>query len=406
MKTIITIILITISQLVSAQNILNKYLETAAKESPVLKAKFNEYLASMEKIPQVSALPDPQLIFGYFIMPVETKNGSQQAKVSLTQMFPWFGTLNAKENVAVNAAKARYEVFENEKSKLFFEVKSTFYDIYFIRKKIEITQENIKILNTLKRLALIKIEAGKASATDELKIEMQLADLQNDFKLFNDDINVNELKFSNLLNSNISKINTPDSLWDDDFLYEKQAILDSLKINNHGLKKLDFVSETYKSKEIVSKKQSYPNIVAGIDYIGIANNSISPESGRDALFVKVGFSIPLHRKKYKAAINEAVIMQKATDDLKTAKINSLETIFDNYYSKYEDAKRKIILFEKQKVLAERTIKLLETEYSVTGANFEEILRIQRMFLRYSLELEKAKVNKLKAVAFINFLMGK
>jgi len=214
------------------------------------------------------------------------------------------------------------------------------------------------------------------------------------------------LKFNNLLNSENENIITPGDLPNSNLKFDKQAIIDSLKANNHQLKRLDLIAETYKSKEIVSRKQSFPNIVAGIDYIGIADNSISPQSGRDALFIKVGFSIPLHRKKYKASVNEAVLMQEATQNYKTAKINSLETIFENYYSKYEDAKRRIILFKKQKQLAKRTIRLLETDYSTNGNNFDEILRIQRMYLRYSLSLEKAKVDKQKSMAFINYLMGR
>merc|ERR1711974_383443 len=47
----------------------------------------------MQKVAQVNNLPDPTFSFGYFISPVETRVGPQRAKVGLTQMFPWFGTL-------------------------------------------------------------------------------------------------------------------------------------------------------------------------------------------------------------------------------------------------------------------------------------------------------------------------
>ena len=67
-------------------------------------------------------------------------------------MFPWFGTLKAKENVAIQMAKAKYEVPE-AKSMLFNEVRSTYYNLYFNRKAIEITRENLTILNTFQKLA-------------------------------------------------------------------------------------------------------------------------------------------------------------------------------------------------------------------------------------------------------------
>ena len=405
-KIIILTIFLAFSSSLFAQNILNQYLETAAKNNPALKAKFNEYNASLEKVPQVGALPDPQLTFGYFIMPVETKNGPQNLKISFTQMFPWFGTLNSKEDVFISAAKAKYESFEDAKSNLFFDVKSTYYDLYFIQKGIDITLENIEILNTFKRLANIKIEAGKASGVDELRVELELNDLENNLALLKDKWFVNSVKFNNLLNvENNANIKIPKTLWIDDLQYSRQAVIDSLTINNHQIKSLDFLKESFVYNEQLGRKQGRPNIILGIDYAAIGKSGTSPYAGKDALMIKLGITIPLYRKKYSAMVNEAVIQQKVIDDNKLNKINVLETLFEKVYSEYIDANRRIILFEKQTELAKRAIKLLETEYANSGKNFEEILRMDKSVLKYSLELEKARADKQVSIAFINYLMG-
>ena len=127
--------------MVSAQEELEGYLQTAAENNPGLKARFNEYMAALEIAPQVSTLPDPQVAFAYFISPVETRVGPQQFRMSTSQMFPWFGTLKAKENVAIQSARAKYEVFLEAKSRLFNEVRSIYYNLYFNRKAIEITRK-------------------------------------------------------------------------------------------------------------------------------------------------------------------------------------------------------------------------------------------------------------------------
>ena len=405
-KIIIISILLIISGSLFSQDILYQYLETAAKNNPALKAKFNEYNASLEKVPQVGALPDPQLTFGYFIMPVETKNGPQQAKISFTQMFPWFGTLNSKEDVFVSAAKSKYEEFEDAKSKLFFEIKSTYFDLYFINKGIEITLENIVILKTFQRLALIKIEAGTASAVDELRVELELNDLENNLALLKDKWFVNSVKFNNLLNvDENSPINMPQTLWTDDLKYSKQTIIDSLTINNHQLRSLDFLKEGFAFNEHLGKKQGKPNIILGVDYTAIGTSGTSADAGKDALMVKVGITIPLYRKKYSAMVNEAIIQQQVIEDKKTDKVNVLESLFERVYSEHSDANRRIVLFNKQSELAKRAIKLLENEYANSGKNFEEILRMDKSVLKYSLELEKARADKQASIAFINYLMG-
>ena len=405
-KLIIIAILLIISNILSAQDVLNGYLETAASNNLALKAKFNAYNATLEKVPQVGALPDPTLSFGIFIMPVETKNGAQQAKVSFTQMFPWFGTLSSKKDVFINSAKAKYEEFEEAKSSLFFQVKTTFYDLYFIKKGIDITLENIRILETFKRLALIKIEAGTASGVDELRIEMELLDLENNLALLKDNFYANTVKFNNLLNIEASSnIQIPDTLWRDDLPYSKQAVLDSLTQNNHQLRRLDFMKEAFSSNQVLAKKMGQPNIILGADYTAIGSNSLTADAGKDALMVKIGITIPLYRKKYKAMITEAILQQQVVQDKKLDKINVLETLFERVYSQYSDANRRLVLFTRQDALAERAIKLLEREYTTSGRNFEEVLRMEKRLLGYALKLEKARADKQAAIAFIYFLMG-
>ena len=90
MKKIIIIIFTAFgfSTLTNAQS-LDDYFKLAAENNPGLQAKYKSFEAAMQKVTQVSSLPDPNLSFGYFVSPVETRVGPQRARFSLTQMFPW-----------------------------------------------------------------------------------------------------------------------------------------------------------------------------------------------------------------------------------------------------------------------------------------------------------------------------
>jgi len=98
----------------SAQS-LQDYLKRAAENDPGLKASYMEYQAALQRVPQSGSLPDPEISFGYFISPIETRTGSQEARFSVMQMFPWMGTLRAKKDVAAELAKAKYEEFVSKK---------------------------------------------------------------------------------------------------------------------------------------------------------------------------------------------------------------------------------------------------------------------------------------------------
>ena len=407
----IIIVLVLLAVKAQGQSELDNYLKIGAENNPGLKAKFSEYNAALEKVPQVGALPDPTASFGYFISPLETRVGPQRAKLGINQMFPWFGTLNAQEDVAIQRAKAKYEVFEEAKSKLFFDIKSAYFNIYFVKKGIDITRENISILNTFQQLALIKIETGKASAVDEMRVEMEINELENQLAYLVDSKWALEVQFNKLLNQSIeNSIITPNLLWDKNLDLSKDVILDSILNQNHLVKQLDFKIASWRNQEVVAKKLGAPKLSIGVDYAFIgnsANPNLGSENGRDAiLFPKIGISIPIYRKKYKAMFNEATLYAEANEFKKVDKQNQLTSLFEKGFKDYKDGNRRILLFAKQLILADKSLSILLAAYSSDGENFEEVLRMERKVLKYTLELDKARADKNAAAAFINYLTGK
>ena len=411
---IYTIIFISLLLLVSttsfSQSNLESYLKTAAKNNSELKATFSEYMAAMEKVPQVGALPDPQVAFGYFIEPVETRVGPQKWKFNLAQNFPWFGLLEAKENVATEMANAKFEKFENAKSNLFFEVKTAFYNYYFMDKAIKITKENMDILQVFKRLSLVKIEAGKASIVDELRVELELNDLENQLALFVDTKNTIQTKFNNLLAREVSKnIMIPDTLWQDELPFDKLNMLDEIYAENHQLKSLDHKLNAFVNQEVVAKKEGLPKFNIGLNYTVVDKNpsSTAIDNGKDAfLFPSVGIKIPIFRKKYKALIKEAKLLQEAVTNKKEDKKNVLSSINTAAYKDFSDGDRRIALNKKQAQIAKKVLDVLITSYSTNATNFEEVLRMERQLLKYELAYQQALIDKNAAVAFMHYLIGK
>ena len=395
-----------ISTLLSAQQELAGYLQTAAENNPGLQSKFKDYMAALEVAPQAGALPDPTVAFGYFISPVETRVGPQQFKISASQMFPWFGTLEAKENVAIQSAKAKYEVFLEARSELFNDVRSTYFNVYVNRRAIDITRENLILLNTFQKLADIKVETGKVSAVDKYRIEMEIGDLENQLALLLDKQYVLEVMFNNLLNvDKEQQVMTPAILWTDDLMLGKQQVLDSIMSNNHQLLALSVQQEALTFRKELAQKLGKPNFSLGLDYtfVGQGPNNLA---GTDAfVFPMLGITIPLYRNKYKAMVNEVVYLQEAKESEQSNKANLLETILENTWKEYLDADRRISLYVSQLELADQSLKILETEYLTGNTDFEEIIRMERKALTYGLELEMARSDKQAAISFINYLMG-
>ncbi len=393
-----------------SQENLTSYLETAAENNPGLKAKFSDYMAAMEKVPQVGTLPDPQFAFGYFIQPVETRVGPQKWKFNLAQSFPWFGLLSAKENIATEMANAKFEQFENAKSTIFFEVKTAYYNYYFIEKALQITKDNMEILQVFKRLSLVKIEAGKASIVDELRVELELNDLENQLALFIDTKNALQIKFNNLLNRDKgAEIIVPDTLWQDELPFDKLNMLEEIYASNHQIKSIEHKLNAFLNQEVVAKKVGLPKFNVGLNYTVIEKipASTSMNNGKDAfLFPSIGITIPIYRKKYKALIKEARYLQENEISKKEDKKNTLSTVFENTYKNYSDSDRRITLNKTQANIAKKVLDVLIISYSTNAKDFEEVLRIERQLLKYELAYQKALTDKNAAIAFTHYLIGK
>lgn len=394
-------------------NILDNYLYVAAKNNPGLESKFSEYQAALEKVPQVGTLPDPQVTFGSFIQPVETRVGPQQARFSVSQMFPWFGTLQARKDAASEMAKSKYEAFADALSELYYEVKSAYYDLYFTQKAIDITNENITILNSLRNLVLIKVESGLASGVDVFRVDMETADINNQLALLNDNFKVKQTAFNNLLNNpdGNEMIVLPDTLQDIDFHFIREEIVDSIQKNNPRIRQIEYMKSYYERQELVAKRAGRPGFMLGADYVVVGksgNPAISvSESGKDAIvFPMVGISVPLYRKKYNSMVQETALMQESTENNRMEMINTLENRYEKTNRDYQDADRRIPLYTDQYRRAEKSLKILQSEYETSGKNFEDILIMERQLLNYQLEQQRALADKNTAIAGMYYLLGK
>ena len=392
-----------------AQQVLEEYKATAAENNPGLQARFKQYLAALERVPQVKALPDPQLAFAYFIMPVETREGPQIARFSLTQMFPWFGSLKAEASSAILRAKAAYESFKDYKVRLYYDVSAAYYELYFLKQSLRITRENFTILRSFRDLALSKLEAGVVSGVDELRIEMEVADLENRLALLRDRYQALQVAFNNLLNRDPAlAVTVPDTLWEEQNMVPgKAAWLDSIRLNNHQLISLDHERESLQYQEQAARKKGAPYITLGIDYIITGRGPGDAYGGKDALlFPKIGITIPLFRGKYNAMIKQAALLQESVDLQKTNKTNLLVIIAENTWKDYLDAERRLELYKAQSQRAHQSIQLLQTSYATQNRDFEEVLRMQRKVLTYDLELEKARTDRNTVLVFARYLSGR
>lgn len=392
-----------------AQTQLQAYQDTAAVNNPSIQSLYRQYEMVKQKAPQIGTLPDLTFGAGYFISPVETRVGPQQATLGVSQSFPWFGQLEAQEKSVIEKANVVLEKFNSERSKINFNVSTTYNSLYVLRTAIRITEENIVLLNTMKDLANVKSESGKTSMVDVLRIEMELAELENQVKYLRDSKKPLETMFEQLLNKELTEeLNFPEVLWSDELTISRELIKDSVETINPSILSLQHELLSFDQEVIAAKKIGAPSFTVGINYtfVGDRTGYTGEDNGRDVILPTIGVKIPLYRKKYNALIKEKEIAKESVSLKKDNLTNELKTKLANGFRDYDDAVRRVALYIELSKYARQALDILMAEYTSAEANFEEVIRMDRKLLKYELELEKARADQNTTVAYINYLMGK
>jgi outer membrane protein TolC len=328
MKTLFIFISLLILSLNSySQDSLSVYLELAAKSNPGVKASFNQYLAALEKVPQVGSLPDPQAALGFYLKPMELVNGNQVGNISVMQMFPWFGTLKSAKDEASLMAKAQFELFQENKAGLFYNVKVSWYQMVKYKHEIALTKQNIALLESIEKLTLVKFQspAGSSSGSsygsamqgtptiqgnsggmsgmnnqqaisnqpqsntamptgaspgmgskptglaDVLQVRMEILDQKNQLSLLTDKLKTEEANFNSLLNRDqTSEIDIPDSLKMETLSVSALSVADSILSNNPMLAMFDAEGQSYSAMAEKARKMGLPMIGVGLNYMVIS----------------------------------------------------------------------------------------------------------------------------------------
>ena len=391
----------------AAELSLEDYFQIAAENNPGLQAKYKDFEAALQKVPQVSSLPDPTFSFGYFISPVETRVGPQRAKFLLSQMFPWFGTLAAKADAASLMAEAKYQAFLDARNRLYYSISEAYYPLIELKRLKAIEQQNIEILQSYKTIANSKFKNGVSPMTDVLRVDIMLKDAQTNLGILNKKEKPLLTIFNNLLNRDeLEPVVLQDSLSME--VLPENFRRDSMLTNNPMLNAIDLKQQASEKSELAAQRQGLPSIGVGLDYalVGKRTDMDVADNGKNAFMPMVSVSIPIFRKKYRAAEKEAQLVQEKYSFQKEETINSLTSGYESIWFQMQQQNDLIDLYEAQILETEQTLNLLFSAYGNSGKDFEKVLRMQQQLLKYEKMKAMAETQYQTALAKLNYITAK
>lgn len=388
---------------------LEDYLAYAALHNPGLESAFNQWKASLERIPQVKALPDPRFNYGYFIREVETRVGPQRQRFGLSQSYPWFGTLKLRGEVAGEEAKAAYERYEAAKLKLFFQVRDAFYELYYLSRAIAITRDNIQLFGELESVAQTKV-AGGGDLTAVTKAQVELGRLDDRLRSLEDLHGPIIAKLNAALNRPVdADLPWPKEVTTESTDFSDEQVLAWMRDLNPELRELEFQTEREERAIRLAQKNFYPDLTVGVDYVDTRDALMpnTPDSGKDPLAVTFSINIPLWWQKYRAAVSEARYRRESVIEKRDDRENLLEANLKMALYRFRDAERKINLYgDTLTPLATQSLNVARQAWEAGRADFLDVVDAERLLLEYWLEYERSLANREQRLAELEMIVGR
>jgi len=387
---------------------LDELIKEALSSNPKIKAAKEIWQAEQERVKEVTALPDPMFMYGFFGKNIETRAGPQKQNFSRSQKIPFPGKLSLKGKAQEEKAKTAEEMYEATKREVIKNLKIVFLDLYWIDRAIEITEREKNILidssSTLRR----KYEANLMPQRDVLKVEVEISNLIDKLLLLRQQRNTTAAKINSIVsrphNYSLGKVKDIDIKAMD---FNTEELFKIGTASRQEIKALKHKVDKSKFDKTLAKFDFLPDFTFGFNYIDVeAGHTTQPNDGEDAWLATISINLPIWENKLNAQVREKEAMLRAADADLESKNDEVDYEVSDLYFKLITYKDIINLYETTLIpQANQAYESVKTAYESGKTDFLNWLDSERTLLKIRLAYYKAKADYAKNFALLERAIG-
>jgi outer membrane protein TolC len=251
---------------------------------------------------------------------------------------------------------------------------------------------------------------SNSGLTDIYRIQIESGDLENNIELLKNQKSTIMAQFNTYLNRPvISPVFNDDNISVDSLELSLIAVSDSMLKNNPMLSMLEYEKQSIEARKKMITRMGYPMMGLGINYSLISKTQFpmgtASMNGKDMIMPMLVVTLPVYRKKYNAMQKEAELMKTGTSENYQAAANSLQADYYQAVQLYQDAQRRIKLYNNQYQLATKSLDLMLKSFSVSNSALTDVLRVRQQTLDYELKQVEAVADFNTAIAWLKRLMA-
>lgn len=320
---------------------LEQCIAITLEQNPLILSSLGQYKASLARISQAKAFPQPNLDYDSDLQPTFFNfKDSGESYFGLSQTIEFPGRRSLRGKIATKESNELLSDIDLLKLDIIFEVKQAFYSLLLAQEKLKYIQLDLELSNDFLRKAELKFEAGDVAKVEVLRAKVEAAKAANEVRQAMNDVRLAKALLNFLL---ARKVNSPLEVRGE----LRQAPI-SLNIEELKERALSFRPEIKRinfslEKESLVKKQAFFSYLPDFE-LGVARHRIEGE--QTTWGVTLSFPIPLffwQPKKGEIAEAQANIdsLNREKEHLKNAITLEVEEAYRNALT----ANNQIQLFE-------------------------------------------------------------
>ena len=392
---------------------LEELIEEALQNNPQVLRAFSDYQASRHRVPQATSLPDPTVTFTQFARSIETRVGSQQRMVGISQTIPGLGKRTASGQLASKAASISDRLYSAVRSDVVLRVKQAYYDLGFLDRALAENRLYEALLDHFEAIARRRYAEGVGLQRDGLRLQAEITrTLQQRHQLRSQ-----RVRLEAILNAlRDAPADTP--IAEVRLADPPQLELEVQSLREIGRRERPEIRAAFLSIEEAEKMlhsariRHRPDFNVGLTWGNIRAYGVQmagtpvPGDGKDSYGVSVGLTLPVFRGKYDAGVREATERLNAARFAYRESAAAMESEVRAISFRIETIRSQLRLYERTLVpQVERALESTLDAYSNGAAEVTGLIEIQRLLLDAQLGAARLRADYLKAAADLERVIG-
>lgn len=388
---------------------LSSYLSQAIQSNDALQRARAEFRISTAKNRQTGVLPDPKLTVQYYLEPVETRTGPQNAAIGISQALPWFNKLSLQRSLSdhdVAIAGARLAAVELDVAR---QVKEAYIEYGFLGRSQQTIKDNLELLRYLEGVARSRYVSGKTTFFDVLKIQIELAKSEEKALALTDQATPLRVHINNLLGTEPERVRAMPSVQQQVVLSLDEDAIHTAALQNAPLLQAarQRIAKARTGKEL-AEKDFYPDFNFSIKTIltGSAEFGDPPDSGDDPIIAGITLNLPVFRGRRHGKVAEQVAKISSARFSKQQETRSLTAEIERSLYSYREAQRKFSLYRDDLLpKIKQQLEVAVNGFQSGETTILELIDAEKSLLTFELAESRAAADRALAVARLESQAG-